>query len=266
MPPERGRSPDAHPAEDADAAPERVLWERVHAHGDERARQSLITRYLPYARVVAATYYARRTHDEIEFAEYLQFASMGMIESISRFDPTLGVQFKTFAARRMHGAILNGLERLTEKNQQIAVRTRLRKESLQSLKEAPRGAGGNRKQEDLFVYLAEVGVGVALSILLEGTGMMDAGAEETGASMSPEIRYFRVDEMRQLRRVLTDLVGRLTEQERTVIRYHYLQEVPFDEIAGMLGLTKGRISQIHRKALMRLRDWLRAGNQFDLSA
>jgi hypothetical protein len=62
-----------------------------------------------------------RMHDEIELGDYLQYARIGLLEALDRFDPAVGVMFRTFAARRMHVAILDGIERLTEKQQQIAV-------------------------------------------------------------------------------------------------------------------------------------------------
>jgi RNA polymerase sigma factor for flagellar operon FliA len=52
-------------------------------------------------------------------------------------------------------------------------------------------------------------------------------------------------------------VDSLPPQDRMVLRSHYLQELPFDEIAAMLQLTKGRISQIHKQALQRLRVLMR---------
>ena len=77
------------------------LWQLWRDHGDIDARQQLITYYLPYARMMAAMLYGRRTHDEVEFADYLQFARVGLVEAVDRYDPTQGAQFKTFAAKRV---------------------------------------------------------------------------------------------------------------------------------------------------------------------
>ena len=60
--------------------------------------------------------------------------------------------------------------------------------------------------------------------------------------------------MRQLSERLVECVESLAEQQRTVIHRHYFQQVPFDEIAATMNLTKGRISQVHRAALMQLRE------------
>lgn len=264
---------------------EALWWRQLHQESGADAREKLTALYLPYARTVAAAYYAKRTHDDIEFAEYFQFASVGLVEAMERFDPGFDTQFRTFAARRMHGAILNGLERLTEKNQQIAVRRKLREERLQALKADPstndefasaqpdpeaesapsRGRPASaRSQQELFRYLAEIGIGLALGILLEGTGMYGTESD-AGNAMSPEIRYFRQTEIEQLRRRLQTLVADLPKQEQSVIRYHYLQETDFDEISVIMGITRSRVSQIHRKALTHLRDMLARSPDFDVA-
>ena len=252
-------------AELADFA-ERALWQRWRGGGDEEARQRLLDLHLPYARVVAATYYARRLHDEIEFGDYLQLASLGLIEALGRFDPGFGVQFKTFAARRMHGAILDGIEQLTEKQQQIAARQRLMAQRRAAIKEGaasglPAGAAkaGTREASQVLQYVAEAGLAFALAWILDGTGMLDAGEQ------SENLPFYRSVELEQLRRRILDLVNSLPAQEKKVIQIHYFQQQAFEEIAEGLRLTRGRISQIHRKALARLGRALRTEQDCDAS-
>lgn len=249
-----------------DTAP---LWLRWREQGDTAAREQLICHHLPYARMMAATVYSRRTHSDVEFEDYLQLARVGLVEAVDRFDPGQGAQFETFASKRVQGAVLNGLTRLTEKNQQISVKMRLRQERLEAVKEAAEEASGPvapRSSDKLFRYLAEVGIGLALGILLEDTGMVDAEAFDGDThAPSPEVSYFRKTEIRQLRSVLHGLVDRLSEQQKKVIRYHYLQEIPFDEIAATMGVTRGRISQLHRQGLLKLRELLGDDTRLDLS-
>ncbi|QRY35607.1 sigma-70 family RNA polymerase sigma factor (plasmid) [Variovorax sp. PDNC026] len=256
-------------------------WVRWCKDRDESAREQLIFHHLPYARMVAATLYGRRTHNEVEFDDYLQLARIGLLEAIDRFEPGRGAQFKTFAAKRVQGAVLNGLIRLTEKNQQISLSMRLRQERLEAVKEAAaeearsaldsqesdtKAPPRSRSSEELFKYLAEVGIGLALGVLLEDTGMVDAEAfDGTSHTPSPEVSYFRKTEIDQLRSVLRDLVERLSEQQKLVIRHHYLQDVPFDEIATRMGVTRGRVSQLHRQGLLRLRESLGRDVRFDVS-
>jgi RNA polymerase sigma factor for flagellar operon FliA len=250
-------------------AGEGELWQRLRAHGDAQVRSALIERHLPYARIVAAAYYARRFHDDIEFDDYLQLASMAVIECVDRYEPGGGAQFRTYAARRMHGAILNGLEKLTERQQQMAVRQRLLRERLQAAKDsateavqAGGSAGRPAAEQDVFAYLAEVGIGLALGVLLEETGMIDRDA--TGAASEPEQPYRQV-EMSQLKRRLTGLVDALPGPQRSVLQWHYLQDHSFADIAQRLDLSRGRVSQLHRQALDALKQALAAGRACDVA-
>lgn len=227
---------------------EREDWLQWRELRSEQAHARLAGRHGEYARVVAASYYAKRFHDEIEFAEYVQFACVGLLEAIERFDPAVGVQFRTFAARRMHGAILDGVEKLTEKQQQIAARRRVRAERQQSLLEGDEAmAGSGRTPEQVLKFVSDVGVGLALAWMLDGTGLVDAGER------SQSMPFYQSVELRELREQLLHLVKALPAQQSRVITSHYLQELPFEEIARDLGLSRGRISQIHKQALGGLR-------------
>jgi RNA polymerase sigma factor FliA len=239
-------------------AAEAALWQRWRESRDWSARALLLEQHLPYARVVAASYYAKRFHDEIEFGDYHQLASMGMIEAMERFDPSVGVAFKTFAARRMHGCILDGIEKLSEKQQQIVARHRLaaqRRESIKlissdDVKGQSEAATAPDSPEGVLKYVAEVGMAFALAWVLDGTGMISS------SEAAVTLPFYQSTEMRQLRERILHLVQALPTQERKVIQCHYLQEVSFQEIAEMLGVSKGRVSQIHRKALANLKQML----------
>jgi RNA polymerase sigma factor FliA len=235
---------------------EMSLWRRLRQSGDAAAREQLLARHLPYARVVAATYYAKRFENDVEFADYLQYASVGLLEAMDRFEPDRGAQFRTFAARRMHGAILNGVEKLTERQQQISARQRIRSERMAAVKELARKRAAadapvpQKGTEQLFKYVSEVGLGLALSWMLEGTSMLE------NPDRAESIPFYRNEAIRQMRQRLAAAVECLPPQERTVVRCHYMQEMPFEQVATMLNLTKGRVSQIHKQAMSRLREAL----------
>jgi RNA polymerase sigma factor FliA len=219
-------------------------WRRWRERGDADARAAIIDKHVPYARVVAAAYYRRRFHDEIPFDDYLQSARLALLECVDRFDPAMGTSFRTYAARRMHGAILDSVDSYSEKQRQIAATRALRAERAESLCHA-----GDNGSDDLFRRLADVSVGLALSIMLDGTAMAASDATACPHAESPYQRR----ELQQLRQQIQQLVEALPEAEKRVVKHHYLQSIPFDAIAKSMNLTKGRISQIHRAALQRLR-------------
>jgi RNA polymerase sigma factor for flagellar operon FliA len=232
------------------------LWTRWSRHQDWSARAILAERYVPYARALAARCFARRGKSEFEFDDYFHYAIVGMMESLDRFSLGRGAQFTTFAMPRINGAILNGLERLSERQQQISFRRRLDRDRIESLK------GDSLAQQPgqvLLTQLSDIGVGLALSFLLEGTGMVLDPADRL-----PDNAYAHV-ELQQLREEIWRVVERLTARETQVIRRHYLQQQSFDEIAKALQLTKGRISQLHTQGLKRIRKLLEASGRCALA-
>jgi RNA polymerase sigma factor FliA len=229
--------------------PEGALWERFAA-GDAEARSQLIERYLPLCRMIAASLYARRVADDAEFADYMQYATLGLIEAVEGFDRTRGVQFNTFATYRIQGSIRNSIANFSERREQVGLIVRLKKERLESIKlgaQAPRARRG--KEGELVRAMAEVAVISALSYLLEGSGMLAPRTEPHYVE-----QFYDSLELKQLRERMVGLVDALPDQERRVVKYHYFQNLEFTEVARILGVTKGRVSQIHKRALVLLRE------------
>jgi RNA polymerase sigma factor FliA len=239
-------APDVPPLGPAEAD----WWAAWTKMSDPRARDALLALHLPYARVIAAMIYAQRPTNDIEFDDYLQFARVGLLEAFERYDPNAGAMFRTFAAPRMRGAVLDGVSRLTERHQQMALRRRLLASRTASLSEVEEPS--SEEGIDLFRHLARIGVGLALGFALEDSGMF-AAVDEPATSADPS---YQATELRQTRLQISALVGQLPSNERRVIDLHYQQGHAFEDIARQLDLTKGRISQIHKKALGTLRELL----------
>lgn len=233
------------------AEEESALWRAWLECRDHAARERLILNYMGFAKALAARTYARRIGNEFEFAEYGQFALVGLMEAIDRYRPANGAKFTTFAAFRIKGAILSGIDCLSERQRQIALRRRLAAERTASLK--PKSLPVQHDQR-LLRELGEVGIGLALALILEGSGMIQDPNESL-----PDQAYSRVY-LRQLRRMIWQYVDCLTPREREVIHLHYLQQKCFEEISELLQLTKGRISQLHQQAIKRLQGALTDGN------
>jgi len=198
--------------------------------------------YIGYARALAAKSYARRYSDEFEFSEYFQFAAIGLLEAVERFDPDHAVGFPTFATSRINGAILDGIERLSERQQQAFERQRILAGRAESISNSD-----DRSRNEIFKRLAEIAIGLAVGYLLEGSTMYvadDSPVYETG--------YTRI-ELRQLQDRVRALVESLPERERLIIKYHYLHHLRFETIAEMFSISKGRVSQLHKRALDLLR-------------
>jgi RNA polymerase sigma factor for flagellar operon FliA len=233
-------------------AEEAALWQRLGEGGAE-ARSLLIERYLPLCRAIAAGLYGRRIADDADFADYMQYATLGLIEAVDTFDWRRGVQFNTFATYRIQGAIRNSIVSFSERREQAGLMYRLKKERADSIRQAADGAEvaakKRRGKASAIRDMAEITVIWALSYLLEGSGMLAPRDEPQYVE-----QFYDSAELRELRQRLVGLVDALPEQERRVIKYHYFQNLEFTEIARIFGVTKGRVSQIHKHALLLLRE------------
>jgi RNA polymerase sigma factor for flagellar operon FliA len=228
---------------------EEALWAAFASERSASAREAVFAHFLPYARARAAQLYAGRHRDDVDFKDFLQLACIGLLEAIDRFEPQRGVAFRTFCTRRLQGSILTGIQRLSDAQEQIALRRRVRRERVASL-EPTETADAAGKPSDTFQDLATLAAGLAIGFMLDDTGMIEAPT----ADPAPYATAYQTIARRQTREKLHAAVGRLPDRAHKIIRYHYFHGLGFEQIADILGLTKGRISQLHRGALLDLRD------------
>jgi RNA polymerase sigma factor for flagellar operon FliA len=213
--------------------------------------------HLPLARKMATQRFLALSGGDVDLADVRQQAFAGLLEAIDRFDPELGASFRSFAAKRISGSIIDGLSKMTEVQEQISFRRRARRERARSLA-AERAQAG--EAADPLQQLADVAVGLALGFMLEGTGLYAVG--EDGPVQSSAYDSFAWNEV--VNRALAEVAG-LAERERTIIRRHYLDGLSFEQIGTLLGVSKGRISQLHRSAMTTLRKRLRSNQAFHLT-
>lgn len=218
---------------------EASLWRRFRFEDDLRCRETLFNRYFVLARAIAKRLFHQRMTARLERGDFDQFACEGLLQSLDRFDPLLGVPFSAYARRRIVGSIASGIATMSEIDAQLTYRHRVEQERLRSLMIS---------DEDPIAALSDLAVGLALGLMLEGTGMID------GANRSdPRPNAYDSLAWREAQAILHREIVNLPEQEATVVRQHYDHGLPFAQIAQLLNLSRGRISQLHRAALERLR-------------
>lgn len=220
-----------------------MLWHRYQKDQDTESRTTLIEYYRPLNQMIAASLYSRRTGDDVEFEEYVQFGIVGLIEAVDRYQIDKGVPFEAYAKHRIRGAILNGLKKMSEKREQFAYRSRLRRERMDSIS----GEQGANAQGDLFEEMVEVALGMAISYMLEGTGLI-----RHKPNVAADNAY-QAHELSQLRDRLIESTNMLPERERFIIEKQYFEGESFTSIARVMGVSKGRVSQLHKRALNLLR-------------
>jgi len=244
-------------SETTDNNDEPALWNALKVEGSQAARERLFSRYAGFARGTARKIYSELSRDDVEFAELHQLAYAGLLEAMENFDWRRGVSFRSYAIHRISGSIRDGLAKISELDEQIATRQRVRRERLRSLSEGDaRPISGQEAME----ALVEIATGLALGFMLEDAGRGDHGEN---SALHPRTAYDSLAWKETVTHLHAELSA-LPETEQTVMREHYLHGIAFEQLALVLGLSKGRVSQLHRAALVRLRKRMGARTQFRL--
>lgn len=220
---------------------EASLWRRFRFERELRCREQLFARYRGLARSLAVRQLNGRPRNGIEQGDMEQFAYEGLLLAIDRFDPLRGIPFGAFARRRIIGSISDGASRMTEVDAQYSYRRRVENERTRSI-------GVDAAAADPLRALADLATGLAVGLMLEGTSLVEP---VNGADHRPNA--YESLAWRELQALIVREIGRLPDREATVVRHHYENGISFAQIAQLLGLSKGRISQLHASALAKLR-------------
>ena len=143
--------------------------------------------------------------------------------------------------------VRNGLEHASELREQIGLHARMNAERMAAAKGARKLEVDTGSSERLLSEMAEVSAAMMLAFMLDETGMLqnEGDALPDGCYDSLAFKH----EQRRIR----ELFVYLTPRERSVMTLHYFHVMTYQEIGDILGITKGRISQLHEQALNRLR-------------
>ncbi|MGZ4123381.1 MAG: sigma-70 family RNA polymerase sigma factor [Tumebacillaceae bacterium] len=238
------------------------LWTRWHMNRDKEARDELVVAHLPLVQKIVRKM-STRWNGMINVEDLIGMGTLGLIEAIDRFESERGYEFVTFATWRIRGAILDGLRNLdwvpralrTKAKEIEAAYAELEHQLLRSANDEEVAHHLGLSLNDFQQTLYDLSVSPLVS--LDGVLPGDEGGTETRMSdtiidpnaLQPEAFLERAN----VQSVLTGVLQRLPEKERLVITLHYYEEFSFKEVAEILELSASRVSQLHTKAIYRLR-------------
>jgi RNA polymerase sigma factor for flagellar operon FliA len=188
-------------------------------------------------------------------------AMVGLVDAANKFDPTKGVKFKTFAEYRVRGAILDEMRKLDwfsrslrdKQNQLTQTMLRLERQLGHSPEEDEMAQAMNMSIDEYHDMLGQVShLGcVSLHETLdhseEGQSFLDS-LEDIGGPLPADII-----EKAEMTKILAEILEELSEKERLVIALYYYEELTQKEIAEVLSVSEGRVSQLHSQTLLKLR-------------
>jgi RNA polymerase sigma factor for flagellar operon FliA len=241
-------------------------WARYQKNPSEDLRQRLLTKYLPLVRNVAARM-AMGFPRSVELTDLVNTGAIGLVEAFGNYDPARGVKFETYAVPRIRGAILDELRALDwvprstrAKSREIdRALTHLENELGRPPEHFELARQLNLTERELNHALDDVSCTNILSldeiIYPEDDNRqvprIETVTDHTSLSVLGQI------EKGELRTFLVTAISRLTDQEKLVIRLYYFEELTLKEIGEVMVISESRVSQIHTRAVKKLRGMVR---------
>jgi RNA polymerase sigma factor for flagellar operon FliA len=225
-------------------------WRQYFASGRSTVSRNFIVEMYRCVAEIVATNIHRRMPNEVDLDDLISDGVIGLMEAIEKFDPGRGVQFGTYAVKRIRGAILDGIRgrdwvpRLARTHGSQMARARMR--LFQRLKRQPTRSElqGEMGLSDVVMARYENDEAVrtvsSLSTTFVNQDGRDVIAEETLASPKSEEGTTAVDG----RDAFEQIIRPLTTTQRLIFRLYYIDDVTMKQIGGAIGLSESRVCQL----------------------
>ena len=247
-----------------------ALWLEFRRTNDKAIRDRLILTYAPLVKYVAGRI-GSGLPAHVDEGDLVSYGLLGLIGAIERYDPARDIKFETYAISRIKGAIIDELRALDWVPRSVRSRAREIERAIAEL-EAKLGTAPTDEQiaakigitveelEDSLTDISRSSI-AALDELWSVSGegdqvsLLDTIEDTTG------IRPQEALDENEMREALADAIARLPEREKLVVTLYYYEELTLREIGEVLGVTESRVSQLHTKAILRLKARLAAAAQ-----
>jgi RNA polymerase sigma factor FliA len=242
------------------------LWKRYKSSGDERAREGLVVAYSPLVKYVAGRM-GSGLPAHVEEADLISYGLGGLISAIERFDLTREIKFETYAITRIRGAIIDELRTLDWVPRSVRARAReFERVNMKLEAKLQRAPTDDEMATELSISVddfqdALVQISNSTIVALDELwSSADASGDQvplldTIADRNAPDPQMLVDES-ELRDRIADAIAALPEREKLVVALYYYENLTLREIGEVLGVTESRVSQLHTKAVLRLRSKL----------
>lgn len=236
-------------------------YEQEAQRSSAQSRDELIVSHLPLVKFLVGRI-ASQLPPHLDQEDLMSAAVIGLITAAERFDPSRGVQFKTFAEQRIRGTILDELRSQDWLTRSLRDKfKKLEREFVMLEHRLGRNPTSEEVATSLDISVEEYHQMLEEIHLLSFVSLDESWEDEDGSPFglldiledkgveNPQSQLMA----RQMLDVLTDAIEGLPEKERLVITLYYYEELNLKEIGAVLELSESRISQLHSQAIVRLR-------------
>jgi RNA polymerase sigma factor FliA len=244
----------------------RDLWRRYKDDRDEKARERLVLAYAPLVKYVAGRM-SSGLPSHVEESDLISYGLLGLISAIERFEPEREIKFETFAITRIKGSIIDELRSLDWVPRSVRTKARAIEKANAKLEHRLHRAPTDQEMakelgveiedfQDSLVRISNSSV-VALDELWtvsdssgDQVSLLDTIQDPQAADPATEM------DTTEMKDRLADAIARLPEREKLVVALYYYENLTLREIGEVLGVTESRVSQLHTKAVLRLKSRL----------
>jgi RNA polymerase sigma factor for flagellar operon FliA len=236
------------------------LWAEYQKKPSAEMRDQLIIAYSQLVKLVAGRLSMYLGHN-VEYEDLVSYGIFGLIDAIDKFDMDKNVKFETYASLRIRGAILDQIRKMDWIPRTVRQRQRRIDDAIKSIEmRTGKTASDEEIAQELGVSEDEL---LSWQSQLKVTNVVSLNEfEEQGAGPEPVMdatfnSHFAqpedVVEEAELKEKLVEALALLTEKERRVIELYYYEDLTLKEISGVLAVSESRVSQLHTKALLKMR-------------
>lgn len=241
-----------------DEAHKNKLWAEYAKTKSPEIREKLIIEYAPLVKLVAGRLSMYLGYN-VEYEDLVSYGIFGLIDAIDKFDSMKEVKFETYASLRIRGSILDQIRKMDWIPRTIRQK---QKQIDAAIKEVEAATGRTATDEEIAGKLgisAEDYLGWQSQMKITGVvslnEFMESGSE-VPAEQHNQNRFDEpeaVIEKAELKEMLTKALELLTEKEKKVILLYYYEDLTLKEISNILEVSESRISQLHTRALQKMK-------------
>ena len=234
------------------------IWEKYTKNPTQEMREQIIIEYAPLVKIVAGRL-SMYLGGNVEYEDLVSYGVFGLIDAIDKFDTNKDVKFETYASLRIRGSNLDQIRKMDWIPRTVRQRQRKIDEAIKSL-EARTGKTPTDEMlaeelgvsgEELLSWQSQLKVTNVVSL----NEFVESGNEPV-MDAKGNFRFAQPEEViaeTELKRMLKDAMQLLTEKEQKVILLYYYEDLTLKEISRVLEVSESRISQLHTKALQKMK-------------
>jgi len=235
------------------------VWKIYHETKSPELKEKLILEYAPIVKYQAGRL-VMHVGQHVEYDDLVSYGIFGLIDAIDKFDAGKGVKFETYASLRIRGAIIDNIRKMDWVPRTLRQKSKEFDQVYVKLEgELGREPTDEELAKKLSMSVSEVRELMRKSAVVSLVSLDDyleqnyeSSSFGSIASSSPDDTPEGHVNKKELHRILTETIQKLSDKEKLVVTLYYFEDLTLKEISAIMKVSESRVSQIHSKAMSRM--------------